>query len=118
MTTVEQLRAAEPLFNYTAKQRYNIHMLLHPDCGLAPKCSACGATEEVGGGSCGGDLTGLALELFQEASCSAHNANIKSIGQATNWKVHERQSRAFDKAARALFDRAISDAEQSGVQDA
>ena len=88
------------LFNYSPAQRYNIHMKLHPDCGLSDTCSFCGASEASG--VCRGDLSGLVLDLFQEASCSVHNANIKSIGQATNWAVHNRQAKAFDAAARAL----------------
>ena len=91
------------LFNYTANQRNNIHYKLHPDCCQSKVCTYCGASEEAG--VCGGDLSGLVLELFEEASCSAHNANIKSIGQIVNWKTHDRHARAFDAAARALAQR-------------
>ncbi len=86
------------LFDYTSAQHYNIARKLHPDCCQAKVCNFCGASEERG--ACGGELTGLALELFEEASCSARNANVKSIGQFTNWKVHDRHARAFDAAAR------------------
>ncbi len=89
------------LFKYTTEQSENIRRKIHPDCCQAQVCSFCGASED-NLKPCAGDLTGLALELFEEANCSQHNANIKSIGQIINWSMHDRHARAFDAAARAL----------------
>lgn len=89
------------VFNYTHEQRENIRHKLHPDCCVEKVCTFCGASE-ANLMACKSDLSELVVELFEEAACSAHNANIKSIGQFTNWRVHDRHARAFDRAARAL----------------
>lgn len=86
---------------FSVKQAENVRRKLHPDCCLADVCAFCGASE-ANLLACGGDLEGLVLELFEEAVCSDHNANISSIGQPTNWQMHQRHAEAFDKAARAL----------------
>lgn len=100
------------LFNYSDLQKASIRYGYHPDCCTEDVCLHCGASE-ANGKACGGvlksgtDQEQFALELFEEAACSAHNANIKSIGQFTNWKVHDRHARAFDRAARLLAAQAI-----------
>lgn len=89
------------LFNYSHEQSDNILHKLHPDCCAESVCPFCGASED-NLKPCGGDLTGLVLELFEEAACSARNANVKSIGQFTNWAMHDRHARTFDAAARQI----------------
>lgn len=88
-------------FNYTDKQYENIRHKLHPDCCIETICTFCGASE-ANLKACNGEITRLALDLFEEAACSAYNANIKSIGQITNWAVHDRHARMFDLAARHI----------------
>lgn len=86
---------------FTARQRLNIQRGYHPDCCLQDPCSACGASEAVGGGECAGAVGGTAARLWQAAIRHEHNNDPERVLQPVGFSDAE----VLDEAARIIFSR-------------
>lgn len=88
---------------FTAKQRLNIQRGLHPDCCVADPCEACGASEEIGGGTCPGRIGSLAHRLWMAAVRHDHNNDPERVLHPTGTS----DATLLDEAARAILGRAF-----------
>lgn len=83
---------------FTPDQVANLRAGLHPDCCVAEPCTACGASEAVGGGGCPGRTAELPRALWLAAYRHDHNADPSRVLHAS----HVNDAALLDRAARAF----------------